>query len=73
MITKLVATGVFAFGMLAAAGPAMAGGPHTSGDNSVLGGNQIFAPISVPITVCGNAVAVIGIAGAGCQGHSVVK
>lgn len=74
MITKLVATGVFAFGLLAAAGPAMAGGgPHTSGDHSVLGGNQVIAPISIPINVCGNAIAVLGIAGAGCHGGAFVK
>jgi hypothetical protein len=72
MFMKLAATGVIAFGLLAGTAPAMAG-THTSGDHSVLGGNQIFAPISVPITVCGNAVAVIGIAGAGCQGNAIVK
>ena len=72
MITKLVATGVVAFGLLAGAAPAMAGGHHTSGDHSVGGGNQVFAPISIPVVVCGNAVAVLGIAGAGCHGKAVV-
>ncbi|MEV5828784.1 chaplin family protein [Spirillospora sp. NPDC052242] len=44
----------------------------TSGNFSILGGNQVFAPISVPVNVCGNAVAVVGIAGAGCKGGAEV-
>ncbi|MCW2943135.1 MAG: hypothetical protein JWN00_6120, partial [Actinomycetia bacterium] len=38
----------------------------------ILSGNQIFAPISVPISICGNAIAILGIAGAGCEGGSFV-
>ncbi|MGV9379061.1 chaplin family protein [Nonomuraea sp. NPDC003707] len=49
-----------------------AGGNRTSGDASVLGGNQITAPISAPINVCGNAVAIFGSATAGCKGGSSV-
>ncbi len=46
----------------------------TSGDGSILGGNQVFIPINVPIDVCGNAIAVLGIAGsAGCQGGASVN
>ncbi|MFV2173338.1 chaplin family protein [Actinomadura sp. LOL_016] len=52
------------------------GGPfsnnETSGNSSVLGGNQVFVPISAPINVCGNAVAVVGLAGAGCKGEAEV-
>ncbi|MEQ4715770.1 chaplin family protein [Nonomuraea sp. B19D2] len=55
-----------AFAMLSLAAPAHA--DITSGDGSVLGGNQVHAPIAIPINVCGNAVAVIGIAFAGCKG-----
>jgi hypothetical protein len=40
----------------------------TSGKNGVLSGNQVFAPLVAPITACGNAVAVLGDAAAGCQG-----
>ncbi|HEU5024595.1 MAG TPA: chaplin family protein [Spirillospora sp.] len=47
-------------------------GNHTSGNGSILGGNQINLPISIPIDVCGNAVAVVGIAGAGCKGGASV-
>lgn len=46
----------------------------TSGDGSILGGNQVFIPINIPVDVCGNAVAVLGIAGsAGCQGGASVN
>ncbi|MER6944395.1 chaplin [Nonomuraea sp. NPDC000554] len=60
----LVVAGALA--MLSLAAPAYA--DDTSGDGGVLSGNQIFAPITVPIDVCGNAVAILGIAGAGCMG-----
>ncbi|GAT69246.1 peptidase [Planomonospora sphaerica] len=50
-----------------------AGGNRTSGDHSILGGNQIVAPITAPINACGNAVAVIGRSAAGCKGGASVK
>ncbi|MEV7968101.1 chaplin family protein [Sphaerisporangium sp. NPDC088356] len=50
-----------------------AGGNRTSGHSSVLGGNQIVAPITAPINICGNSVAVIGEAFSGCQGGAHVK
>jgi hypothetical protein len=50
-----------------------AGGNRTSGDHSVLGGNQITAPISAPINACGNAVAIFGDSTAGCKGGSSVR
>jgi hypothetical protein len=49
-----------------------AGGNRTGGDASVLGGNQVIAPISAPANICGNAVAVFGRAFAGCRGGSTV-
>ncbi|MGH3388321.1 MAG: chaplin family protein [Actinomadura sp.] len=49
------------------------GGKFTSGHHSVLGGNQIDVPIKAPVNVCGNAVAVLGVAGAGCEGGAKVK
>ncbi len=48
------------------------GGSFTSGRHSVLGGNQINAPINVPINACGNSVALIGHALAGCRGGAGV-
>ncbi|TDD11660.1 chaplin family protein [Nonomuraea diastatica] len=50
-----------------------AGGNRTSGDASILGGNQVDAPISAPINACGNAVAIFGDATAGCKGGATVK
>jgi hypothetical protein len=34
----------------------------------ILSGNQVVAPISVPVDVCGNAVALLGVARARCHG-----
>lgn len=45
--------------------------PVTTGNNGVGNGNQVVAPIQVPVNICGNAVAVLGVAGAGCDGGSV--
>ncbi|RSN66233.1 chaplin family protein [Actinomadura sp. WAC 06369] len=88
VIKKLAATGVLGFAItasaLAAAPAAFAGdnghahngpfsGNKTSGNFSILGGNQVIAPISIPISACGNAVAVIGVAGAGCEGGAEVE
>ncbi|MFI9552365.1 chaplin family protein [Nonomuraea endophytica] len=50
-----------------------AGGNKTSGDSSLLGGNQVTAPISAPVNACGNALAIFGDATAGCKGGSSVK
>src|SRR5579859_4829613 len=36
------------------------GGAVTSGNHSIGGGNQISVPVSIPVNVCGNAVAVLG-------------
>ncbi|MDA0563554.1 chaplin [Streptomonospora sp. S1-112] len=66
----------------AAAGAFIAGAPaasaeveqETSGNGSILGGNQLGLDLNVPVNVCGNSVAIIGVAGADCD-HSgaVVK
>jgi hypothetical protein len=50
-----------------------AGGNTTNGDHSLLGGNQVTAPISAPVNACGNAIAIFGEAVAGCKGGSSVK
>jgi hypothetical protein len=36
-------------------------GDRTSGDASILGGNQVKVPITAPINVCGNNVNVIAV------------
>lgn len=56
----------------AAAAVVVMGGPAsadtvTSGDYSILGGNQFQVPISVPVNVCGNAVGVLGQANAAAK------
>ncbi|MFC4015755.1 chaplin family protein [Nonomuraea purpurea] len=48
------------------------GGNRTSGDAAVLGGNQVIAPITAPVNICGNSVAAIGRAFSGCKGGSSV-
>jgi hypothetical protein len=53
--------------------PQAAFGDTTSGSSSVLGGNQINVPVSIPVNVCGNAVAVAGGAFAGCKGGAKAK
>ncbi|GAA2210359.1 hypothetical protein GCM10009850_058180 [Nonomuraea monospora] len=66
----LVVTGAVA--MMSLAVPAHAD-IVTNGGGGVLSGNQVVAPITAPINVCGNAVAVIGVAVAGCKGGAVVN
>jgi hypothetical protein len=40
-----------------------------SSDNTgVLNGTQLVAPVQIPVNVCGNAIAVLGSANAGCEG-----
>ena len=46
------------------------GSEHTSGDHSIVGGNQINVPVHVPVHVCGNAIAVLGKAAGDCTGQS---
>ena len=40
----------------------------TQGNIGALSGNQLLAPIQAPINACGNAIAVGGVSGAGCEG-----
>ncbi|MET9339424.1 MULTISPECIES: chaplin [unclassified Nonomuraea] len=65
-----VVAGVLA--MMALGAPAAHADNITSGNNGVLSGNQIFAPISIPVNVCGNAVGIFGWAVAGCKGGASV-
>src|ERR1700722_4239694 len=65
-------TATFAAAGVGTVGLANASTWTTSGNNSILGGNQVNAPISVPVNVCGNALAVLGFAGAGCEGGAWV-
>ncbi len=51
----------------ASASGAAASSQTTSGSHSIAGGNQVSAPVSVPVTVCGHAAAVLGRAMGGCE------
>ncbi|MFB4320091.1 chaplin family protein [Actinomadura sp. 21ATH] len=52
--------------------PVAAGGRRTSGTDGVASGNQVDAPVSAPVNVCGNAVAIFGTADAGCREGALV-
>ncbi len=71
--TVLVTTGFAAAGG-GLAGAALASTPSgtNTGNISVLGGNQVNVPVSVPVDVCGNAAAILGFATATCQGGASV-
>ncbi|MGH8876992.1 MAG: chaplin family protein [Stackebrandtia sp.] len=67
-----VAGAVAAGAVLLFGGAAQAAGPDiiSAGNHGIANGNQVVLPIQAPIDVCGNAVAVAGVAGAGCTGGS---
>lgn len=58
--------------VVALGSPNVAGADTTRGDHSVLGGNQVHAPVSIPVNACGNAIAVLGQAAAECAGSAEV-
>jgi hypothetical protein len=55
-------------GGAAATNSGSGGGNTTSGNLGLLNGNQVDLPVQVPISACGNAVAVLGTAQAWCVG-----
>lgn len=61
--TVLVATA------FSAIGAGVANADDTSGDYSILGGNQVSVPINVPINVNGNAIGILGRASSGGEGE----
>ncbi|GAA1661749.1 hypothetical protein GCM10009830_03660 [Glycomyces endophyticus] len=71
---KTAQTGLVAVGavLVAGAGTAHATGPDTTTQDNVgaVSGNQVIAPIQVPVNICGVAAAVLGTADAGCEGGS---
>jgi small secreted domain DUF320 len=74
VLKKLTAAGVVA---AAASGVMLLGTPanadiDTSGDGGVFSGNQVVVPISIPIDVCGNSLAILGVASGGCRGGASV-
>lgn len=66
--TALVAVGFAAAGAgLSGVALAAANDGNPSGGVSVLSGNQLGLPISIPATLCGVTGALLGVAGAGCS------
>lgn len=63
-VTALIAAGLLA---TTVCGTAYAD-TVTSGNGSLGGGNQLVVDGDVPVNLCGNAIAVLGIAGASCAG-----
>lgn len=56
-----------AAGVLFAGSPAMANSnAFTSGNGGILSGNQLIADLDVPVNVCGNSIALLGVSGANC-------
>jgi hypothetical protein len=48
--------------------PRTTGGHGSGGVASAGSGNRVHVPVSVPVDICGNAVAVLGASAAGCAG-----
>lgn len=70
MLKKILAAGAVT---AVATGTFLAGAPAyavddvtTSGAGGVLSGNQVVTDVNIPVNICGNAVAIVGIAGATC-------
>src|ERR1700742_1567151 len=73
MMKVAVFSAAFAIPGTAMASAAIIPGQSTSGNGSILGGNQVNLPVSAPIDVCGNAIGVLGNALGGCQGGASVN
>ena len=72
-ISAAIGTAVLAAGFVLPASAAFAqSGPNgDAGVLSLLSGNDVNAPVSAPVDVCGVAVALLGGANAGCAGGAV--
>jgi hypothetical protein len=74
VLKKLTAAGIVAAavsGALLMASPANAG-IDTNGSGGILSGNQVIAPVSIPVNICGDSIAIIGVSRAGCRGGASV-
>ena len=54
-------------------GAAFASTPAHIGGISIGSGDQIAAPIGLPVNICGVSIAILGIAGSGCEGGAAVQ
>lgn len=73
-VVASTACAVGLMGTVAFAAPSHLGYHHygqwgdDAGDVSILSGNSVDFPIAIPVNICGNAIAILGFAEAGCQG-----
>ncbi|HJY96953.1 MAG TPA: chaplin family protein, partial [Streptosporangiaceae bacterium] len=70
-VSAAAGTAVLVAGLAWPAGAAFADGPSGDGNSgvlSILSGNDVNAPVSLPVDVCGVAVSLLGGANAGCAG-----
>jgi hypothetical protein len=70
-ISAAIGTAVLTAGFVLPASAAFADGPSGNGNAgvlSLLSGNDVNAPVSAPVDICGVAVALLGGANAGCEG-----
>lgn len=77
MLKKLTVAGLVAAtasSVILLASPAGAGieTDGTNGTDGVLAGNQIIVPVSIPVNVCGDAIAIVGRSWATCRGGSMI-
>jgi len=47
-------------------------GLNTNGDGGVVSGNTLIIPVSIPVILCGDSIALIGRGRAGCRGVASV-
>src|SRR5438309_2250464 len=67
-VRKSLKVGVLSAGFLLIGGAAAASAATTTDNSGILGGNQVQAPIQVPISVTGNAIGLLGSASAASSG-----
>ena len=68
LTASFAAAGAGFSGMALASGGGSTGSAVASGLGSLVGGNQVSAPVSGPASVCGNTAAALGDSAAGCEG-----
>src|SRR2546430_1473350 len=71
-VRKSLKVGVLSAGFLLIGGAAAASAATTTDNFGILGGNQVQAPIQVPISVTGNAIGLLGPASAASHGSGAM-
>jgi hypothetical protein len=73
-VAGVLATSACAVGMIGAPAFASTHNVHVFNykNTAMLSGNTVNIPVSIPVDVCGNAIAILGFAEASCQGGAGV-